>query len=108
MAESSKKKSKRRRPEYAVMDVCTNTTVPASQQFLLAHMRRGAICPTCKRLVKIYPRTITAMMAYALMLIERRLRHSNEFLHVTTYLLEVRMVPHVASAIRADWPKLRL
>ena len=107
MKKAEKLKKTKRKKEYAVMVAGGGTSLAEAQTFVRDNMAHGVICPACGQIAKIYPRTITAMMAYALALIDRRLCGSNEFLHVTTYLLEIKMLPNVASAIRADWPKLR-
>ncbi|HYX22474.1 MAG TPA: hypothetical protein VFA98_16640 [Thermoanaerobaculia bacterium] len=85
----------------------SETTLKEAQEWLLQGVRKGVICPCCTQHAKVYSRTITNTMAYALILIERFFRRANEWLHVPSYLNDLGLDPKLAASIRGDWTKLR-
>jgi len=82
------------------------TKLDEARAWLSARLDKGAECPCCSQLAKIYRRPINSSMAYVLILIERRFREAQDWLHVPSYLNELGLEPKVAAAIRGDWAKL--
>jgi hypothetical protein len=73
----------------------------------VARTKEGGVCPCCDQMVKVYKRTITSSMAYALILIERYYRTAplGQWLHVPDYLTDTSTLgPPVRGG---DWSKLR-
>lgn len=72
-----------------------------------ARSKDGAACPCCDQIAKVYRRSITSSMAYALLLIERHYRMVplSTWLHVPEYLSEVSAIG--APVRGGDWAKLR-
>jgi hypothetical protein len=75
------------------------------QEWLAARIRSGEKCPCCTQLTKVYARTITATMAYALIQIYRHAEAGGEeWLHVPDYLSRVcKLGPTTRGG---DWAKL--
>lgn len=68
--------------------------------------RDGTTCLCCGQRVKLYKRKLTSSMAYALVLIAKHYRTSNEWLHVPTYFSKLELDPKTQAAIRGDYAKL--
>ncbi len=80
------------------------TTVEEAKKHLDNHMEKGANCPVCNQLVKIYFRSLNGNMAYALFLMYKFTRETpDEFIHFENELKK-RNIP---SSSCADFPKLR-
>lgn len=72
-----------------------------AQEWLGERLKVGEACPCCTQLSKVYARTITSTMAYALICIYRA---GDDWLHVPDYLSRVCQVgPTVRGG---DWAKL--
>lgn len=91
----------------ARMEVTLLTTLHEARDYVHDNADRGVICPVCDQHLQRYRRPLHSMMAFALVLIDRRLRASEEWLHVTTFLIELDLPSAVLTSIRGDWPKLR-
>jgi hypothetical protein len=78
-----------------------NKTLGQAQAELKQKLNKGATCPCCGQYAKIYRRTITSSMAYALILIYKT--GSKEWIHVENYLKSI----DCPSPIRGDVSKLR-
>lgn len=64
-------------------------------------LKKGIICEHCGQFAKLYYRTITSAMAYALILMHKK--GDEDYFHIENYLKEMNCPP----AIRGDVPKLR-
>lgn len=86
------------------------TTLVEAEAWLRDHAHEGARCPVCDQNVKVYKRPINCMMACALILIYRHFEQeeSQDWLHVSTFLLKQGLSARVAAAIRGDYAKLKL
>ncbi len=78
-------------------------TLAYAQQWLAARMDDGATCPCCTQFAKVYARTITSTMAYALVLMHRH--EGPEWFHVPSYLSRVARLA-ASTARGGDWAKL--
>ena len=79
-----------------------------ARAWLKTQIDAGAICPCCTRFAKVYKRTITSAMAYALILIERHFAAGKPlepggWLHVPTFLSQAKAG---VSGRGGDWAKL--
>jgi len=83
------------------------STLQWASDWLRSHLRRGAYCPCCGQLAKMYRRKLNSSMAYALILIYRQSRlEPDGFFHVPSHLAGLGLKGAVAAAIRGDWAKL--
>ena len=81
------------------------TTLAQAQQMLKDHAMKGAICPCCRQVVKMYTREITSPMAYTLIILHRHFSTDQNWLHVPSYLSQMSTI---GSAVRGgDFAKLR-
>jgi hypothetical protein len=81
-------------------------TLSYARQWLTAHVQDGASCPCCTQFAKVYARTITSSMAYALVMIYKRPTEEggSEYFHVPDYLSRVcKLGPTTRGG---DWAKL--
>jgi hypothetical protein len=81
-------------------------TLSYARQWLTAHVQDGASCPCCTQFAKVYARTITSSMAYALVMIYKRpvTEGESEYFHVPDYLSRVcKLGPTTRGG---DWAKL--
>lgn len=81
-------------------------TLCYARQWLTAHVQDGASCPCCTQFAKVYARTITSSMAYALVMIYKRpiMEGESEYFHVPDYLSRVcKLGPTTRGG---DWAKL--
>lgn len=76
-----------------------NTLVEV-KDYLKENWKQGCLCPACTQNVKLYRRSLTSSMAYALILIYK---HGSDYFHVEKYLKAL----DCPSSIRGDFPKLR-
>lgn len=79
-------------------------TIQEAQEHLKKHWEEGTHCPCCKQFVKLYPRKITAAMAFCLWHIFKFDRtHPNQFVHFEKYLIENKVLTN----LRGDFAKLK-
>lgn len=64
-------------------------TLEEGQQLLKQNIDQGMNCPCCGQFAKQYRRKLNSFMAYALILIDRHFRTSDEWLHVPSYLVRM-------------------
>ena len=76
-----------------------------AQAWLKGRMEAGAVCPCCGQFAKVYKRTITSSMAFALVLVYRYFRSNRGWIHVPSYLAE--LAKNGAAVRGGDWAKLR-
>jgi hypothetical protein len=90
-----------------------NASLEDAKKWLRERFGKGAPCPCCGQLVKLYRRPLNYSMAVVLLLMERYYRRvgvsEQEWLHVPTYITEaVAYHPRGAVAIRGgDWAKMK-
>lgn len=78
-------------------------TVEEAFQWVHNNLTTGVTCPCCTQFAKRYKRKLNHNMVHALVLIYKKLRHKNEWLHVPSYLSERTS----GATIRGgDWAKL--
>lgn len=83
-----------------------DVTLSAARDWLRNRVEAGAHCPCCSQYAKVYARTVTSTMAYALICIYHYFAENPEasWLHVPDYLTRVcRVGPTVRGG---DWAKL--
>ena len=82
-------------------------TLEQAKELLRSKFHEGTECPCCSQYVKMYKRTITSSMAYALILIYRyfETKPTEEYVHLTNYLNTL----NIPGAVRntGDISKLR-
>src|SRR6185436_16063694 len=86
------------------------TTLEDAKQCLRIRFGKGAACPCCNQLVKLYKRSLNKSSAYVLLLMACYFRGDpvEEWLHVPSYIAEmVADNPRRAAAVRGDWAKLK-
>ena len=76
-------------------------SIQQGKDFLKESWRKGAKCPCCGQLVKLYQRKITSAMAYGLILLHNL--QTDDFIHIENWLKE----KNIPSSIRGDFPKLK-
>lgn len=84
-----------------------DATLAEAKDWLRRRVDEGATCPCCHQFAKVYRRTMTASMAYALVLIYRHFTAAGPFatwLHVPTYLSNVAQWSVTVRG--GDWAKL--
>lgn len=87
--------------------VTETTSLKEAQDALRIELKKGAICPCCNRLTKMYSRKITSAMAYGLILIYHEFQQEHPkmvWLHIENFFKAISGLP---SSVRADIPKLR-
>lgn len=82
-------------------------TLDEARAWLQANLREGETCPCCGQFAKIYKRPLNASMALALILMEKRFRTDDSWLHVPSFLADGNLSPKMKAAIRGDWAKLK-
>jgi hypothetical protein len=92
-------------PVRFLADPATTTLAEAST-WVKERIRRGAVCPCCDQLAKIYKRKLNSSMAYALLLIRLAFRTQTDWLHVPEYLTKVVRTKAKATTRGGDWAKL--
>lgn len=81
-------------------------TLAFAQEWLAARMDAGVPCPCCTQFTKVYARTITATMAYALVCLYRHAASGGpEWFHAPSYLSRVARLAD-STARGGDWAKL--
>ena len=75
-------------------------TLTEAKEYIKANYQKGCVCPVCTQYVKLYRRSLTSSMCYALILIYKA--RFGDFIHVEDYLKE----KNCPSSIRGDFPKL--
>jgi len=81
-----------------------STTLLDASTWVQERVRRGAVCPCCDQLAKLYKRKLNSSMAYALILIRRAFLTQTDWLHVPEYLTKVCKTG--ATVRGGDWGKL--
>lgn len=66
--------------------------------------KEGTICPYCSQFIKLYERTLTSSMAYGLILIYKKQKLDDSYLHIENFFKDIN---HLPSSIRGDISKLR-
>jgi hypothetical protein len=103
---------KPRRPSVLFPGDVFKETIAAGKAWLRkwAKTPEGAICPCCKRKVKIYPRIITSTMSFCLIIFARcheTVGDKDGFVHNPSLWLKVGLKAEVAATLRGDFAKLR-
>lgn len=84
-------------------------TLAQAQNELRDKIEKGSICPCCQQFAKVYKRTITSSMAYALILLakETGMNRTDEdypYIHAEDFFKALKDIP---ASVRGDFPKLR-
>lgn len=89
--------------EFAESYGAEEATLGYAQEWLAARMDDGVRCPCCTQFTKVYARTLTATMAYALICLHQ---HTGpEWFHAPSYLSRVARRAD-STARGGDWAKL--
>jgi len=80
------------------------TSVADAKAWLRNNVNKGAYCPCCTQLAKVYKRKLNSSMAFVLLLVHRY--EGSDWLHVPSYINTQVHHPGVAAAVRGDWAKL--
>jgi hypothetical protein len=92
---------------WPTMPTSPQTTLHEAKKWLRGMSKKGAKCPCCTQLAKIYRRKLNSSMAYILLIIVREYRlNGGAFIHVPSMINRKGMEPAVAAAVRGDWAKL--
>ena len=87
-------------PEMPANEAAT-ATLSQSKQWLRANIKKGAICPCCTKVAKVYKRKLHASMAYALLLLARD-TGPGEWVHLFNFLKK-RDAKHGDAAQLRHW-----
>ena len=86
------------------------TTLQDAATWVQERVRRGAVCPCCDQMAKLYKRKLNSSMAFALVLIRQAFLTQTDWLHVPEYLTKVcrnsRYAKYSATTRGGDWSKL--
>jgi len=81
------------------------TTIAVAQKMLQEKALKGAICPCCRQMVKMYEREITSTMAYTLIILHKHFSDFKDWTHLPSFLSQMSVL---GSAVRGgDFAKLR-
>lgn len=101
-----KKRPKIVHPEMPA-DIARVASLEEARTWLRNRIDKGAKCPCCTQLAKIYRRKLSSSMAYVLMIMVREYRlNGGAWMHVPSMLNRKGLKPHVAASVRGDWAKL--
>lgn len=80
-------------------------TIEEAQAFLKKNQDEGVSCPCCGQYVKLYHRSITSSMAWALLLVHRHMEKNPklEWVHVQSFL---KKQPVPAAVMSGDFSKM--